>query len=159
MESSTSFTLTKAKTRSCRTSCTSSRRRDISRIVAIWIEWKMVVRFHGMLSLSPRCPKPPGKREISNMNEDLVNHSKDQLYCLAHWLEISQNSERNEARIHQFERNYYDDFWLCFINGLNLRRRHSDHWYWKIEKKRIDEARNKCIKKYISEDWMRKKSW
>ena len=51
--------------RNCRTSCTSSIRRDISRIIAIWIEWKVVVRFHGMLLLPARWPRPPGRREIS----------------------------------------------------------------------------------------------
>ena len=51
---------------------------------------------------SARCPKPHGKREISDMNEDLGNHSKDQLYYLTHWLDISQNSEKNKAKIHQF---------------------------------------------------------
>ena len=30
----------------------------------------MMVRFHEMLSLCAECPKPPGKREISDMNEE-----------------------------------------------------------------------------------------
>ena len=53
-----------SETRNCRTSCTSSKRRDISRIFAIWIECKVVVRFYEMLLLSAECPKPLGKREI-----------------------------------------------------------------------------------------------
>ena len=60
----------------------------------------MMFRFHEMLLLSARCPKPPG-RQISDMNEDLENPSKDQSYYLTHWLDISQNSEK-KARIHQF---------------------------------------------------------
>ena len=64
MESSDNYTLLLRNERNCRTSCTSSKRRDISRIIAIWIEWKVVVRFYEMLLLSAECPKPPGKREI-----------------------------------------------------------------------------------------------
>ena len=59
-----------------------------------------------------------------NMNEDLVNHSEDQLYYLTHWLDISENSERDKARIQQFERNYYEEFyWLCFIRGWKFGRK------------------------------------
>ena len=88
----------------------------------------MVISFHEMLLLSARCPKPPGKREISNMNEDLVNHSKDHFFYLADWLDISQNSERNEARIHPFERNYFEEFYgYALFRGMNWRRSHSDH--------------------------------
>ena len=69
---------------------TSSKRRHIRRIIAIWIEWRMMVRFHEMPLLSARCPKPAGKREIWDTNEDLVNHSKDQFFNLTHWFDISQ---------------------------------------------------------------------
>ena len=44
---------------------TSSKRRDISRIIAIWIGWLVVVWFYGMPLLSARWPRPPGRREIS----------------------------------------------------------------------------------------------
>ena len=52
-----------------------------------------MVRFYGMPLLSAKCPKPPGRREISNMNEDLGNHSKDQSYYLMHGLDISTPRE------------------------------------------------------------------
>ena len=39
-----------------------------------------------------------GKSQI--MNEDLGNHSKDQLHYLTHWLAISQNSQKDKAIIH-----------------------------------------------------------
>ena len=45
---------------------------------------------------------------------------------------------------------------IVFVRGENLGRRYSDHWWWKIGKEVIDEARNKRIKLHISEDWMRK---
>ena len=35
------------------------------------------------------------------MYEDLGNHLKDQLFHLVHWWNISQNSDRDKARIHQ----------------------------------------------------------
>ena len=62
MESSTSYTSSIRDKRNCRTSCTSRKRRDISRFIAIWIEWKVVVRFHEMLLLSAKCPRSPGRR-------------------------------------------------------------------------------------------------
>ena len=65
MESSNNYTLSIRHKRNCRTSCTSSKRRDISRIVAIWIGWYSVVGFYGMQLLSARGPRPPGRREIS----------------------------------------------------------------------------------------------
>ena len=65
MESSNNYTLSLRNKRNCRTSCTSSKRRDISRINAIWVEWKVVVRFHEMVLLSAECPRLPGRREIS----------------------------------------------------------------------------------------------
>ena len=52
------------ETRNCRTSCTSNKRRDISRIIAIWIDWRMMVRFHEMPLQSAECPKRPDRREI-----------------------------------------------------------------------------------------------
>ena len=38
------------------------------------------------------------------MNEDLGNHSKNQLYCLMHRLEHLPNSERDNAKNHQFRK-------------------------------------------------------
>ena len=65
MELSNSYTSSIRDKRNCRTSCTWNKRRDISRTIAIWIEWKMVVKLHEMLLLSARWPRPPGKWEIS----------------------------------------------------------------------------------------------
>ena len=56
MESSNSDTSSIRDKRNCTASCTSSKRRDISLIIAIWIEWWMVVGFHEMLLLSVTCP-------------------------------------------------------------------------------------------------------
>ena len=54
-----------------------------------------------------------------------------------HWLDISQNFERNKARIQQFGRNYYEEFyWLCSIRGERgvWGKRYSDYWCWRIGK-------------------------
>ena len=81
------------------------------------------------------------------MNKDLGNHSMDHLYYLTHWLDISQNSERNKARIQQFERNYYDNFcWLCFIRGER------EMWEKDILINDVEELENLASSEYISED-------
>ena len=98
-----------------------------------------------MLVLSAECPKPPGKREISDMNEDLGNLPKDQLHYLAHWLDVSQNSKKDKARIHS-------SFWkeivarncngCALFVGENLGILIAD----------VEELGNLASPKYISED-------
>ena len=65
MESSNIHSFSIRNKRNCRTSYTTSKRGNISRIVAIWIGWKVVVRFDEMLLLFAECPKPLDRREIS----------------------------------------------------------------------------------------------
>ena len=92
--------------KNCRTSCTSSKRRDISGIVAIWIEWKVVVGFHGMQLLSAKCPKPLGRREISIWKEiwGVIQRTNYTNWRIG-W--ISPNSESNKAIIHQFRKKLF----------------------------------------------------
>ena len=86
-----------------------------------------------MLLLSAECPKSPGKREISDMDEDLVNHSKDQLHYLMHWVDISQNSEKDKARIHQFGKKLSQWFLLVMLYSRerNLEEECSNYWRWR----------------------------
>ena len=58
--------------RKCRTICTQSKRRNIRSIVTIGLGRKIVGRFYGMLLLSAKCPRPPGRRENSVSR---TNHS------------------------------------------------------------------------------------
>ena len=147
MESSSSYTSTIRDKRNCRTSCTLSKRRGISRIVAIWIGWKVMVRFHGMLLLSARCPKPLDKWKI-------------QIWTKIWWISQRTNytiwrtgwmSPKTQRKIRQeffnLERNYHKEFyWLYFLRGaVNLGKRYSDHWHWRVRQEVIDEVRNKCI--------------
>ena len=127
------------ETRNWRTSCTSSKRVNISRIIAIWIEWRLMVRFHEMFLLSTECPKPPGKWEISDMNEDPVNHSKDQLHYLTHWLDISQNSEQDEARIHQCGKKLSQGFFF-FGYALFAREEYEKRILWPLTLKNWDRG-------------------
>ena len=127
MESWNSYTFISAETRNCRTSCTSTKRRDISRIVAIWIEWKVVVRFHGMLSLSAESPKHLDRREISNMNKDLVTHSKDHFLFDALVGHLPKLRDLKEI----ITRNVVG---YALFAERHMGRRSSDHWYWKIGK-------------------------
>ena len=64
-ESSNVHTLSLRNKRNCRTSFTTSKRGNISRIIAIWIGWKVVVRFCGMPLLSSKCTGSAGRRENS----------------------------------------------------------------------------------------------
>ena len=77
MESLNNYIFSLRNKRNCRTSCTSSKRGDISRIIAIWIGWKVGGEILWNAITICRMSKTSGKREISNMNEDLGNHSKD----------------------------------------------------------------------------------
>ena len=71
------------------------------------------------------------------MNEDLENHSKDQLYNLAHWLEYLPNSERERQSENSsiwkesITRNLPR---ICSDRGVNLGERYSDCWSWRIGK-------------------------
>ena len=65
LESSNSYTSSIRDKRNCRTSCTSSKRRNISRIIAIRMEWKLAGWFYAMVLLLAKCPRPPGRRENS----------------------------------------------------------------------------------------------
>ena len=68
-----------------------------------------------------------------NLNDDLVNHSKDQLCYLSHWLDIF--SERDKARIHRFGRKLLRGILLVMPwSRGELEGRHSDCRYWKIGK-------------------------
>ena len=62
------------------------------------------------------------------MNEDLENHSKDHIHYLRHSLGISQNSEKDKARIHQFaKKSITRNFIGCALFAVeNLGRRYSD---------------------------------
>ena len=144
----------RSETTNCRTSCTSSKRRNISRIIAIWIDSRMTTRFHEMLLLSAESPKLPRKREISDLIEDLGNHSKDQLHYLTHWLDISQNSEKNKKK--------NSSIWKEIITTNVLLVVYFSRWgIWEedIPITEVEELGNLASLKYISEDWMRKKSW
>ena len=88
---------------------------------------------HEMIQLSAECPKPSGTREISVMNEDLGYKSEDQLHYLTRWLDISQNSERNKTRIHQFGKKLLR--WIVLVmlysRDENLGRRYFNWWGWR----------------------------
>ena len=78
MESSNNYTSSIRDKRNCRRSCTSSKRRDISHIIAIWIGWWVVVGFYGVLLLSARWPRPFGRREVSKWTKSwgiLLGHA------------------------------------------------------------------------------------
>ena len=60
---------------------------------------------------------------------------KDQLYHLAHWLDISQKSERDKARIHQFGKKVLPGILLGYaLIAGSLGGRYSDCWCWRIGK-------------------------
>ena len=58
-----------------------------------------------------------------------------------------KNSEKNEARFHQFGKR--GTLLVMHHSRRNLGKRYSDHWHWRIRKEVIDEVRNKYIKIYF----------
>ena len=64
------------------TSCRRAKERTSAVFTEIWIDEKWWSDSMKCFSLSAECPKPLGKREISDVNEDLGNHSKDQFHYL-----------------------------------------------------------------------------
>ena len=113
-----------------------------------------MVRFHEMLLLAAECPKPLGKREISDMNEDLVNHSKDQLHYLTHWLDISQNSQKDKPRIHQFWKENFHKKLLLVLPYSRVRI-----WEEDIPITEVEEFGNLASWKYFQKTEMRRKFW
>ena len=65
----------------------------------------MVVRFNGMLVLSAKCPRPPGKEENS-----WESHGKVPKSFSEHLVECHPISTRDQSRIHQQ--------WLIIIGFL-----------------------------------------
>ena len=65
-----------------------SKGRYVSSNATVRTGWKVVVRFYGMLLLSTKCPRPPGRREKRRTKDDLENRSKGQSYLLEQWLNI-----------------------------------------------------------------------
>ena len=47
----------------CKASCTKSNRRNVSRIIAVWIGREVVNRFHQMLMISAKCARIPCRRK------------------------------------------------------------------------------------------------
>ena len=140
--------------RNFRTSCTSSRRRDISHVIAIWIGWKVVVRFHEMPSKSAQCPKPLGRREILIWTKIWGNHSKDQwIIWRIDWTSPKTPRERqctNSSIGKKLLRGIFVGY-ASFAGG-NLGKGYSDYWCWRI-------GNFWRHQKYMSEDWTRKKFW
>ena len=141
------------ETRNCRTSCTSSKRRDISRVIAIWMEWRMKVRFHEMLLLSVRCPKPTGKREISDIERRSGESFKGSIILfvalIGYLPELRERQSKSSSIGKKLSRGIL--LVMLYSRSVNLGRRYSDHWYWRIGKF--------GVMKYISEDWILKRSW
>ena len=74
---------------------------NISCIIAIRLGWKTVGGFYGMLLLSAKCPRPPGRRENS-VWEKIWRIFQRTNYSISALVEYLPNSERDKARIYQF---------------------------------------------------------
>ena len=129
--------------RNCRTICTKSERRNVSRFVAVWIGWKVVVRFHGMLLLSAKCPWYPARWENSVWTKIW---GKDQLFHSAHTWNISQ-TPRDKARIHQFGKKVLPGIFL--LDMFWSRRESGRETYWllieELEKMDASEIHSRSL--------------
>ena len=59
-----------------------------------------------------------------DMNKDLENHLRDPLYNLTHWLDISQNTERDKAQVHQVGKKLFGKkiFWWLMLKNWKIWR-------------------------------------
>ena len=135
MDSSDVHAISLRNKRNCRTSFSTSKTRNISFIIAIWIGWQVVVRFYGMLLLSAKCPRPPGRREKLRMKDALENHSKGPIVPFGAMVEYHPISPRDFSRIHQFGNKVLPGIFLGYepIAG-DLKRRCSDCRFRRIGK-------------------------
>ena len=107
-------------------SYSTSKRRHFCSTATIRIGWKVVVWLYGMLLLSAKRPRPPGRWEKLRVKDDLENHSKGQWYILEQWLNIiwfhwQESVARNLS-------------WLWVSRGVNWDKKFSDSRSWKIGK-------------------------
>ena len=118
MESSNSYTSSIRDKRNCRTLYVEWKEGNICCIMAIQIglsggqiPWNAIAI----------CETSMTSWQTGNlkMNEDLGNHSKDQVYHLAHWLDISQTPRETKQEIINLERKFYHGSFprICFDRG------------------------------------------
>ena len=90
----------------------------------------MVVRFYAIPLPSAKCPRPPGKPEISKWTKiwGIIQRTKCTIWCTV------GKSPKLRKR-HSEERKYYQESFQDMLSSRgNLERRHSGCWYWRIGK-------------------------
>ena len=90
-----------------------SKRRYFSRIATVRIGWKVVVWLCGMLLLSAKCPRPPGRTGKHRMKDDLENHSKGQWYLLEQWSKIIRFHPEIKQEFINLAREFYQESFLA----------------------------------------------
>ena len=100
MESSNFNTSSSRNKWDCGTSCTTCERRNISSAIAIWIRWEAVVRFFGMLLLSAKCPRLPGRRE-NTLRKAIRRIIQKTIIPFGALMEFLPSSARDQSRILQ----------------------------------------------------------
>ena len=102
----------------CWESSAQNKRRNVCRVVAIWLGWKVVGWFHGMLYLSAKHSQIyclMGRRPVKDV---LGNHLKDRLFHVVHWLSITLLLRRTSQESINLERKFYLD---CSLDTLCTR--------------------------------------
>ena len=153
MESSNVSTPSMRDERNCWTSCTTSNRGNISRIVAILIGWKVVDRFFEKLLLSANCPRSPGRRENSvwTKTEWIIWRTNYSIWCSGGLPPMFQ--ERDKGRLHQFGKKVLAGIFLGYAliaGGI---------WNGDILIADTQELEKLYASELFTEDWMQKKSW
>ena len=110
---------------SCRTSCSSSKKRDISRIYCNLDEMESGGQIPDLLLLSAEWPRPPYRREISIWTKIWRNIQRT-IYII--WRIDWKSPKNSEKTKHDFiyskQNNYEDFFGYAFIAGWNLGKRY-----------------------------------
>ena len=112
-----------------RASYTKSKRRNVSRIIAVWIGREVVVRFHQMLMLSAKCARIPCRRKTKlRMKKRFVESFLDPIIPPTHKWNNSQTpksqSENPSIRKENLTMNLHR---LCFDRDRNFKGRRSDY--------------------------------
>ena len=101
MESSDFTTSSFRNKQNCRASYTKSKRRNVSRIIAVWIGRKVVVRFHQMLMLSAKCARTHSRRKNNSVWKKICGIIRRSNYSIRRISGITPKIRKVKVRIHQ----------------------------------------------------------
>ena len=127
---------------------------ELNRIIAVWIGREVVVRFHQMLMQSAKCARLPCRRKTKlRMKKRFVESFLDPIIPPTHKWNNSQTPKKSKWESINTERKSYNEFASVMLWSRQEFQRET---FWLLTLKKWISWTNQ---KYMSEDWMQKKSW